>query len=174
LYDHPMVEIRWLSDGEQASWRAFTYMRVELETALERRLERDAGLSSADYQVLVPLSEAPGRRLRPRDLAGIAGWERSRLSHQVRRMESRGLVERLECPDDARGSVIKLTRKGHRAITKAAPDHVEAVREYVIDALSDSQLVALRRISERILERLRAAEAVEEAEAEKAFEPGQG
>ncbi|MDP3972620.1 MAG: MarR family transcriptional regulator [Candidatus Nanopelagicales bacterium] len=151
-----MVEPRWLSDKEQDTWRAFTYMRTELEAELERRLERDGGLSAADYAILVPLSEAPGRKLRPRDLARIAGWEKSRLSHQIRRMESRGLVERQACPDDARGSVVKLTRRGYRAIVAAAPDHVEAVREYVIDALSDSQLTALRRISERILGRIRA------------------
>jgi DNA-binding MarR family transcriptional regulator len=98
-----MTQPRWLDEREQRAWRGFTTMHGRLSRELGRRLLRDSGLSNADYEVLVPLSEAPDGQLRARDLARGVGWEKSRLSHHLTRMQQRGLIERLECPTPAHG-----------------------------------------------------------------------
>lgn len=149
-----MAETQWLDAREQRTWRAMQEMRRRLDVALERQLVRDAGLSAADYQVLVPLSESPDGRLRARDLARGAGWEKSRLSHQMRRMEQRGLVEREDCPTDARGAYVRLTDRGRRAIEAAAPDHVRAVRRLLFDVLTPDEVDMLAAVAERVLARL--------------------
>ena len=114
-------------------------MRHALERAVDRQLTRESGLSAADYQLLVPLSEAPGTELRARDLGRDVDWERSRISHQIRRMEQRGLISRRDCPTDARGTVIALTEAGSAAIRDAAPSHVDWVRENFIDVLTPDE-----------------------------------
>jgi DNA-binding MarR family transcriptional regulator len=152
-----MTPTRWLDDEEAHAWRTFLTMRRALDSALEGQLTRDAGLSGADYALLVPLSETPTGQLRARDLARVVGWEKSRLSHQVRRMEQRGLIDRLQCPSDGRGSFIRLTDSGRRAIESAAPNHLETVRAVFFDQLSRNDIKTLARISERVLARLAAA-----------------
>jgi DNA-binding MarR family transcriptional regulator len=102
----------------------------------------------------VPLSEAPDGLLRARDLCRTVGWERSRLSHQVTRMEKRGLVVREECADDARGSMIRLTDAGRLAVVAAAPGHVAAVRRHFFEALTDAELNVLGPALERVIDRL--------------------
>jgi DNA-binding MarR family transcriptional regulator len=154
-----MTEPQWLDEREQRAWRGYRKMRRQLESALNRQLMRDAGLSMADYELMVPLSEAPGRQLRARDLARLVDWEKSRLSHHIGRMERRGLVARLECPTDARGAFIQLTDEGMRAMEAAARDHVVTVRRYFIDLLTPGELDTLTSISDRVLDRL-AAEGV--------------
>jgi DNA-binding MarR family transcriptional regulator len=89
------------------------------------------------------------------ELAAVLQWERSRLSHHVKRMERRGLVEREECADDGRGAYVVLTAAGRAALTAAAPDHVRTVRRLVFDALDDDDLCALDRITAKLLDRLR-------------------
>jgi DNA-binding MarR family transcriptional regulator len=149
-----MTEPRWLDAREQRAWRGLTQMHRRLNRVLGQRLIRDSGLSSSDYELLVPLSEAPGAQLRARDLARTVDWEKSRLSHHLTRMEQRGLVERRECPTDARGAFIGLTETGHRAIVGAAPQHVDAVRENFIDLLSPDEIEVLTAVADRVLERL--------------------
>ena len=149
-----MAATRWLDDEEARAWRVFVQMRHELDSVLEGQLTRDAGLSAADYALLVPLSEAPSGQLRARDLARAVGWEKSRLSHQVRRMEQRRLIDRRQCPSDGRGSFVRLTDEGRRAVENAAPSHVEMVRAMFFDQLSRNDVRALARMSERILARL--------------------
>jgi DNA-binding MarR family transcriptional regulator len=146
-----MGEPRWLDAREQRAWRGFNDMRRQLDKEINHQLTRDARLSAADYELLVPLSEAPDQQLRARDLARAVDWERSRLSHQVRRMEERGLVERQECPTDARGAEIRLTAAGRRAIESAAPDHVATVRRHFIDLLTPEELDTLTAISGKVL-----------------------
>lgn len=126
-------------------------MRVELGAVLDKQLASDSALSSSDYQVLVALSEAHEDRLRIGELAAAVRWEKSRLSHHLTRMARRGLLVREDCPDDARGSYVRLTTEGRRTIERAAPAHVEAVRRYFIDALSVQQLEALAEITEAVL-----------------------
>ncbi|MGO9196299.1 MAG: MarR family winged helix-turn-helix transcriptional regulator [Acidimicrobiales bacterium] len=147
-------EQRWLSEREACAWRGCLAMWHALERAVDRQLTRESGLSAADYQLLVPLSEAPGTELRARDLGRDVDWERSRISHQIRRMEQRGLISRRDCPTDARGTVIALTEAGSAAIRDAAPSHVDWVRENFIDVLTPDELDSLRGISERVLSKL--------------------
>jgi DNA-binding MarR family transcriptional regulator len=118
---------------------------------LDRQLVHDAGLSGAEYALLVPLSEAPGGRLRARDLGAMVGWDRSRISHQLSRMEQRGLVAREPCRDDARGSIVRLTTAGRSAIEAAAPNHVATVRHFFLDPLSDDELDTLATLFDRLL-----------------------
>jgi DNA-binding MarR family transcriptional regulator len=145
---------RWLDERQAHVWQAYLRLNQQLYGALEDQLLRDAGLSGADYAVLVPLSAAPGGVLRARELGKEILWDRSRLSHQVRRMETRGLVVREECSEDARGSMVRLTRAGRRAIEGAAPEHAETVRRCFFDLLSDKELGTLGSVFDRVLENL--------------------
>lgn len=142
---------RWLDEREARAWRGFQMVRAQLGGVLNRQLTRDSDLSMADYEVLVALSEAPGGRLRARDLGRVLQWEKSRLSHHLRRMQGRGLVRREECPSDARGAFAVLTGVGRQAIEAAAPAHLEAVRRYFIDVLTPAQLDALAEITAAVL-----------------------
>jgi DNA-binding MarR family transcriptional regulator len=133
-------------------WRAFVAMHRNLDRQLDRQLT-EAGLSAADYELLVPLSEAPDDELRARDLGRMIGWDRSRLSHHLRRMEQRGLVGRRDCPTDARGTMIKLTPAGRHAVEAAAPGHVATVRRFLVDLLSPEEIEVLGAIAARIRDR---------------------
>lgn len=144
----------WLDAREQRAWRAFLDVRRDLLAELNRQLTRDAGLSGADYALLVPLSEAPDGRLRPRDLGRQVDWDRSRLSHQIRRMQERGLVVREECCTDGRGAFVVLTDHGREAIESAAPDHVRSVRRFFFDVLAPAEVETLISIYDRVLDRL--------------------
>lgn len=110
---------------------------------LNRQLQRDSDLSFADYRILVKLSEAPGRSLRMSDLADGVLSSRSRLTHQIRRLETQGMVRRTACEDDGRGVLAQLTDEGMRRLRAAAPGHVAAVRRYFVDMLTPQQLVAV-------------------------------
>ena len=129
----------WLSDDEQRAWRTYLRMSSLLPAALNRQLQQDCGLTLPEYEVLVQLSEAPERRLRPFQVCDALNWEQSRLSHQLTRMERRGLVSRHECAADGRGAFIELTPAGADAIGTAAPRHVATVRGLVFDRLSAGQ-----------------------------------
>jgi DNA-binding MarR family transcriptional regulator len=133
----------WLSDDEQRTWRTYLRMSSLLPAALNRQLQQDCGLTLPEYEVLVQLSETPERRLRPFQICDALNWEQSRLSHQLTRMERRGLVARQECAADGRGAFIELTPAGADAIGAAAPRHVAAVRGLVFDQLSGAQRAAL-------------------------------
>src|SRR5688572_2840237 len=113
-YAGPMTT-PWLTEEEQQLWRAWLALGSALPAALHRELQADAGLSLPDFDVLVQLSESADGRLRVSDLARALGWERSRLSHHVGRMERRGLVTREECVDDGRGAFVVLTSGGRAA-----------------------------------------------------------
>ena len=129
----------WLSDDEQRAWRTYLQMSSLLPAALNRQLQQDCGLTLPEYEVLVRLSEAPDHRLRPFQVCEALNWEQSRLSHQLTRMERRGLVLRRECLADGRGAFVELTAAGTDAINAAASRHVATVRELVFDRLSDAQ-----------------------------------
>lgn len=154
---------RWLDDDEQRLWRDFLQMYGSLTSSIERQLQRDASMSAADYQVLVALSEAPGQQLRAGELGRCLGWERSRLSHQVRRMSNRGLVRKRECGSDARGTFVELTPSGRKEIEKAAPGHVEHVRASFFDVLSARELASLQRIARKVSAAIAAEESGDDA-----------
>ena len=148
------AEPRWLSADEQQAWRA----TVNLSQLLLRQLDRDLsvhGLNGHDYEILVELSEAPDQRLRMTELADATSQSRSRLSHQISRMENRGLVRRDECEGDKRGTFAVLTDEGVAAMERVAPDHVEHVRRHFIDRLSPRQLEEIKDAFGPIVEYLR-------------------
>ena len=145
-----MTETRWLNPAEARAWRALQSFGTPLAAALNRQLMADSALSSADYQVLVVLSETPGGAMRAGELGRATGWEKSRLSHHIKRMESRRLVERQDCATDGRGLLVAITDHGRRAIEDAAPGHVQAVRKFVIDILTPEQLEVLAEVGEAV------------------------
>ena len=145
-----MTEPRWLDEREARVWRTYRDLQRELRNALDRQLVRDAGLSGAEYALLVPLSEAPEGLIRARDLGLLVGWDRTRVSHQLSRMEQRGFVTREQCPDDARGSMVRLTSAGRSAIEAAAPEHVNTVRRLFFDPLTDDEVKTLATLLERL------------------------
>ncbi len=144
----------WLTDEEQQAWRA----TVHMSQLLMRQLDRDLieyGLTGRDYEILVELSEAPEHRLRMTDLADATSQSRSRLSHQISRMEQRGLVRRDECEGDKRGTFAVLTEAGTEAIERAAPSHVENVRRHFVDRLTPRQLDEIRSAFQPVVDYLR-------------------
>jgi DNA-binding MarR family transcriptional regulator len=144
----------WLTDEEQQAWRA----TVQLSQLLLRQLDRDLtahGLNSRDYEIMVELSEAPEHRLRMTDLADATSQSRSRLSHQITRMEKRGLVRRDDCEGDKRGTFAVLTKAGFDAIEHVAPYHVEQVRRHYIDRLTAQQQEEIRSAFQPIVDYLR-------------------
>ncbi|WP_329568760.1 MarR family winged helix-turn-helix transcriptional regulator [Streptomyces sp. NBC_01361] len=149
-----MRQQQWLNEQEAHVWRSFLDLRRRIEAVINQQLNEDAGLSSVDYELVVPLSEAPDGVLRARDLGRMVGWERSRLSHQVRRMEQRGLVAREDCATDARGLMIRLTPEGRAAITAAAPEHVKVVRRYFFDSLTKEEVATLAAVYDRLLAKI--------------------
>jgi DNA-binding MarR family transcriptional regulator len=151
-----MTDPRWLTPSEARAWRALRHFQTPLAAALNRQLLRDSALSSADYEVLVVLSETPGGAMRAGELGRATGWEKSRLSHHIKRMEARRLVERRDCATDGRGLLVTITDHGRTAIAEAAPGHVAAVREYVIDLLTPDQLAVLVEVGEAVGARLAA------------------
>jgi len=147
---------RWLTEEEQRAWRGLLRMTSQLNARMNRQLLQDYGVSLADYDVLVVLSEAPAGRLRVFEVADALAWEQSRVSHQLARMQRRGLIARQDCSSDARGAFAVLTQAGRAAIERAAPAHVETVRQLVFDGLSHDQLTALTEITSQVLARLAA------------------
>jgi DNA-binding MarR family transcriptional regulator len=149
---------RWLTEEEQRAWRGLLRMTSQLNARMNRQLQDAYGVSLADYDVLVVLSEAPTGRLRVFEIADALAWEQSRVSHQLARMQRRGLVTRQECRTDARGAFVVLTDVGRAAIERAAPAHVETVRQLVFDGLSRDQVAALTAVTSHVLERLHATQ----------------
>lgn len=150
----PPAPPRWLSDTEQRAWRAYIESSKVLFDALDRQLQREAGLPHAYFEILVRLSEADGRAMRMSELATRTQSSRSRLSHAVARLEERGWVSREECLTDRRGQIATLTDGGFDVLAAAAPGHVDTVRGYVIDALTPEQLAQLTAIGETIIARV--------------------
>ncbi|MSO27539.1 MAG: MarR family transcriptional regulator [Candidatus Nanopelagicales bacterium] len=134
---------KWLSADEQQSWRSFIAAWTLLNHQLNDDLQSRHGLTIADYEILVRLSETQCRRMRMSELAESTLASRSRLSHQVGRMEAAGLVTREECTEDRRGSFAVLTEAGWQALADAAPAHVTGVRTHLVDVLSKSEFKAL-------------------------------
>ncbi|MBP2705433.1 MarR family transcriptional regulator [Microbispora sp. RL4-1S] len=149
-----MSEVRWLNAEEQEIWRIYMTACNELSAHLDRQLRRDSGMPVAYYEILVCLSEAPGRSMRMSRLAELCRSSPSRLSHAVAALEKAGWVSRCLSETDRRGWVAQLTDAGFAALENAAPGHVTAVREHLFDVLSPGQLEALREISQAIFEGL--------------------
>lgn len=146
-----MEQVRWLTEAESRAWRGLQFMQMRLEGELARQLAADSELSYPDYLVLVALTDRPDGRMRLFELAGVLGWEKSRLSHHVRRMEERGLVEKEKCDSDRRGAFLVVTKRGGKEIQKAAPGHLAIVRRLFIDKLTVAQLDTIADAAEEVL-----------------------
>jgi DNA-binding MarR family transcriptional regulator len=151
-------DFRWLTDDEQRSWRAWLEAGLLLVDRLEQELKASDGLSGPEYEVLVRLSEAPDRRLRMSDLASRTLSSKSRLSHQISRMEEDGLVRREECVEDRRGAWAVLTEQGWDRLVAAAPSHVTSVRSWLVDSMTPEEFHELGRLCTKVVERLQAAD----------------
>ena len=148
------MDTNWLTRDELAAWVRLTAVLELLPGVLDTQLRRDADLTNFEYYVLAMLSEATHRTLRMTELAAQTNATLPRLSHVVRRLEDRGLVERFPCPEDGRASNARLTDDGWRKVQEAAPGHVANVRRHVIDALTPEQVGQLTAISDALLGRL--------------------
>ena len=145
---------RWLTEEEQRAWRGLLQMTSQLNARMNRQLLQEYGVSLADYEVLVVLSEAPDGRCRVFEIADTLAWEQSRVSHQLARMQRRGLIARQDCASDARGAFAVITAVGRAVIERAAPAHVETVRRLVFDELTPDQLATLTELTAGVLDRL--------------------
>ncbi|RKT55527.1 MarR family winged helix-turn-helix transcriptional regulator [Saccharothrix australiensis] len=148
-----MVQQR-LSERELRAWRTSFRMLELLRTRVEQQLQASSGLSNADYTVLALLSEAPDGRMRPYELGQAAGWEKSRMHHQLTRMGKRGLVTREQC--GSRGVDAVITAKGLATLKKAVPGHAREVRRLFVDPLTAEELDRFARIAGTILDNLQA------------------
>ncbi|MET7455515.1 MarR family winged helix-turn-helix transcriptional regulator [Streptomyces sp. NPDC005574] len=149
-----MGEPRWLDEREERAWRGLMKLQAGLSEYIERQLRTRCGLSSADYQVLAHLSEAPDGRLRSFVLGDALRWEKSRLSQHLTRMQNRGLVTRERCLDDQRGAVVVVTERGRALVETAAPLHLADVRDVLIDHATPAQLDLLGDLADQVEARL--------------------
>ena len=130
----------WLGAEEMRAWRGFIDGSQRLMGVLNRELQAEHDLSLADYRILVMLSESPDGSQRMSDLADGVLSSRSRLTHQIRRMETEGMVERSQCVEDGRGVLAVITDEGRRRLAEAAPTHLAGVRRYLVDLLSKDEM----------------------------------
>lgn len=149
-----MGEPRWLDEREQRAWRSFMTMQEGLSEFIERQLRAHSAMSSADYEVLAHLSEAPEGRMRSNALGRLLRWEKGRLSQHLTRMQNRGLIRREPCPTDQRGAVVVLTERGRALIEQAAPLHVADIRNVLIDHVTPAQLDLLTELGDQVRARL--------------------
>ena len=145
---------RWLNREQQKHWRAWIATSILLHNRLSQELQHSDNLTMNDYEILVRLSEADERSMRMNELATQTMLSRSRLSHQVDRMERAGLVERTVCDTDRRGQIAKMTESGWKALVTAAPSHVQSVREHFVDLLTDEEFAALGSALQKIADHL--------------------
>jgi len=149
-----MQMTRWLNQEQQKHWRAWIATSILLNDRLNRELQEAHALTINDYEILVRLSEAPDRRMRMSELAKQTLLSRSRLSHQIDRMEKAGLVNRTVCETDRRGQIARMTDVGWQTLVKAAPSHVNSVRDHFVDILTDEEFAALGTSLRKIAEHL--------------------
>lgn len=157
-YHGVVAEPRWLDEQEQQVWRAFIAATTLFFTRIDRELQRHADMPHTYYEILVALSEAPGRTLRMNQLAEMCQSSRSRLSHAIARLEEAGWVVRRMCESDKRGLLAVLTDVGYAVLEEAAPGHVEAVRRHLFDVLTPDQVAQLGQICATVRDHLEADE----------------
>jgi DNA-binding MarR family transcriptional regulator len=149
-----MDEVRWLNNAEMAAWRSYIVANMRLRQRLHRELSEAHGVSLTDYEVLVVLDVQEDKRLRMSELATMLGSTKSRLSHQVGRMEDAGVLRRVPDPDDKRGVIAELTPSGEAMLKEAAPTHVDGVRAHLIDLLTVDEQTVIGEAFSRVLDHL--------------------
>ena len=142
--------MRWLNEAEMAAWRSYVVATLLLRQRLHRELAERHDVSLTDYEVLVCLQSQPDHRMRMSELAMYMGSTKSKLSHQVARLEVAGLVRRARDPEDKRGVITELTEQGVAVLEKAAPTHVDGVRQHLIDLLSPEEQATIAAAFERV------------------------
>lgn len=147
-------ETRWLDPDQQRNWRALLIGTQLLLDRLDADLQRVYGLSMAEYEIMVRLSERPGRQLRMAHLADSLAHSRSRVTHTVKRMELDGLVTRQEAADDGRGVFAVLTDKGYDLLQQASFVHVTGVRTHLVELVDEEDFAALGRAMNRVMDAL--------------------
>ncbi|MFC5750735.1 MarR family winged helix-turn-helix transcriptional regulator [Actinomadura rugatobispora] len=140
-----------LTPDEGLTWRSHLRVHALLSAGLARRLARDSGLSGADFEILAALATSPDGRMTSLRVRRTLVWEKSRLSHQVRRMEQRGLIVREPNPDDARSSLLALTPAGRATVEDAFAPYAQYVREHYLDLLTPEERDVLIKVSERVV-----------------------
>jgi DNA-binding MarR family transcriptional regulator len=148
---------RWLDDDERRAWLRLAGVMLKLAPALDSQLQRDSDMTHFDYLCLAMLSEAQDQTLRMSVLAAQVNASLSRLSHVVTKLELRGWVQRLPCPDSRRVTMAHLTDEGWKVLAEAAPGHVETVRSLVFDGLPPEDVAALERIAGHVVGRIEQA-----------------
>ena len=147
-------EARWLDDAQQHSWRALMMGMTLLMERLDDDLRREFGMSLTEYEVMVRLSERPGRAMRMAQLADAMAHSRSRVTHTVARMEAAGYITRGTTPEDGRGVVATMTDTGYDLLVRAAPCHVESVRRNLVDLVADADFAAVGRVFDSVADHL--------------------
>lgn len=146
------TEARWLNDDEQSLWRLMLAASRKVDRVMDETLQAGSELSTSEFSVLVTLSEVHDHQLRLRDLCAELDWDRSRTSHQITRMERRGLVTKHKSEGDARGVIVRITADGLHRLEQAAPEHVESVRRVVFDHMDPADVPALRRFLQGVID----------------------
>jgi DNA-binding MarR family transcriptional regulator len=148
------ADVRWLDRDQQRSWRAYLVGTTLLMDRLDRDLREHHNLSLPEYEILVRLSEAEGRRMRMAVLADSVSHSRSRVTHTIARLEKAGLVTRSSCVSDGRGVEATITEKGFATLEDAAPSHVLGVREFLIDLAGEEDFEAVGRVFDAVADKL--------------------
>jgi len=148
---------RWLDADEQRAWLRLAGVMLKLSPALDSQLQRDSDLTHFDYLCLAMLSDTEGRTLPMSELASRTNASLSRLSHVVSKLERRRWVARIPSPESRRVTLVTLTEEGWDVLVKAAPGHVETVRELVFEGLPPEDVAALERVAGHIVERVEAS-----------------
>jgi DNA-binding MarR family transcriptional regulator len=147
-------DVRWLDADQQHSWRALMMGMTLLLDRLDEDLRRESSISLNEYEVLVRLSERPGREMRMAQLADAMAHSRSRVTHTVARMEKAGYLVRGTTPEDGRGVVATMTDEGYELLVAAAPRHVESVRRNLVDLVAPDDFAALGRVFDTVSDHL--------------------
>ncbi len=145
---------RWLDAEEQHAWRALLVATTLLFDRLDAEMRAAFGLSLAEYEILVRLSESEGRALRMAQLADSLRHSRSRVTHTVSRMEHEGLVLRERSGDDGRGIRAVLTDQGMALLVEAAPVHVAGVRAHLVDLVPRGDFATMGRVMDAVTDHL--------------------
>ena len=135
-------------------WRSWLSLNAQLPAVLHRQLAGESGLTLSDFEVLVQLTDSAEGKVRVTDLSRALNWDRSRVSHHVTRMQSRGLVQREECADDRRGAFVAITSKGRDSLSFAAPAHARTVKDLVFADLTGAELEVVGSFIEKVLSQL--------------------
>ena len=151
--DLPPFERR-LTRQQQRAWLAYMRVQLRLSYEMNRQLQNDSDLSLADYDVLNALRYSPDGAMQISALAARISWERSRLSHQARRMSARGLVTCDVLASDRRATEVRLTDQGWQAIIDASEGHIQLVRRLFFGGLAPDHLVAVTEALEAVYENL--------------------